>query len=61
MTPDEYITVLEENGIKLLEYQKILLKNLINSDNCIWLIPTRCCGYSTVRTFAELYKLYLEV
>lgn len=44
MTPDEYIVMLEENGINLLEYQKILLLNLISSNNFCWLIPTRGDG-----------------
>ena len=58
MTPDEYIEILEDNGIHLLPYQKILLKKIINDGpNSIYLIPSRHCGYSMSRTLAEIYLL----
>ena len=61
MTPDDYIAVLEESGINLLEYQKILLLNLINSNNFRWLIPTRGDGRSTTKALAILYKLCFDL
>lgn len=56
MTPDEYIKFLEDNGICLLEYQKILLKKFVETGHdSIYLIPGRHCGYLYARTLADIY------
>ena len=56
MTPDEYIKFLENNGIRLLEFQKILLKKFVEDGyDSIYLVPNRHCGYSYARTLADIY------
>ena len=56
MTPDEYIEILKDNGIYLLEYQKIFLNKIINDGpRSIYLIPSRHCGYSYSRILADIY------
>lgn len=62
MTPDEYIAFLEGNGIRFLEYQKILLRKLITTEeNYLFLIPARHCGWSVLRTLVEIYKTMTPV
>ena len=56
MTIDDYIALLEENGIRLLDYQKFLIKKMLTSDNPIYFIPCRGCGWSTAKLWATLYK-----
>lgn len=54
ITPDEYIEILESNGIQLFEYQKVLLKIMTGwSDN---IIPCRHCGYNTAKELVNIYK-----
>ena len=56
MTIDDYIVVLEENGIRLLDYQKFLIKKMLTSGNPIYFTPYRGCGWSTAKLWATLYK-----
>ena len=59
MTIDDYITLLEENGIKFFDYQKFLIKKIIASDNPIYFTPCRDCGWSMAKLWATLYKMYV--
>lgn len=54
MTPDEYIKFLEENGIRLFEFQKTLLKKWI-AEEPIFIMPMRRCGYKQARILSEIY------
>lgn len=56
MTIDDYIALLEENGIRLLDYQKFLIKKMLTSGNPIYFTPCRGCGWSTAKLWATLYK-----
>ena len=56
MTIDDYIALLEENGIRLLDYQKFLIKKMLTSGNPIYFTPRRGCGWSTAKLWATLYK-----
>lgn len=54
----QYIKFLEDKGIYLLEYQKILLEKMIeekHSFSMLISIPVRHCGYSMARTLFEIY------
>ena len=51
MTFSEYIKFLEDNGIYLFEYQKILLEEIIKEKH----VPVRHCGFSMTRTLFEIY------
>lgn len=58
MTFSEYIKFLENKGIYLLEYQKILLKKMIEEKHDFSVpisIPIRHCNYSMVKTLFEIY------
>lgn len=58
MTFSEYIKFLEDNGIYLLEYQKILLEKMIEEKHDFSVpicIPVRHCNYSMVKTLFEIY------
>ena len=58
MTFSEYIKFLEGNGIYLLEYQKILLKKMIEEKHDFSVpicIPVRHCEFSMTRTLFEIY------
>lgn len=58
MTFSEYIKFLEDNGIYLLEYQKILLEKMIEEKHDFSVpicIPIRHCNYSMAKTLSEIY------
>ena len=59
MTIDDYIALLEENGIRLLDYQKFLMKKMLTSNALIYFVPCRGCGWSTAKLYATLYKIIL--
>lgn len=56
MTIDDYIALLEENGIKFLDYQKFLIKKMLTSDSPIYFVPCRGCGCSKAKLWATLYR-----
>ena len=56
MTIDDYIVLLEENGIKFLDYQKFLIKKMLTSDALIYFVPRRGCGWFTAKLWATLYQ-----
>ena len=61
MTFSEYIKFLENKGIYLLEYQKILLKKMIEEKHHFSVpigVPVRNCDYSMVMI---LFMIYLEM
>nr|DAT55717.1 MAG TPA: hypothetical protein [Caudoviricetes sp.] len=58
MTFSEYIKFLEDNGIYLFEYQKILLEEIIKEKHGFSVpisVPVRHCGFSMTRTLFEIY------
>lgn len=58
MTFSEYIKFLEDNGIYLLEYQKILLEKMIEEKHSFSIpisVPVRHCGFSMVKTLFDIY------
>ena len=57
MTIDDYIALLEENGIKFLDYQKFLIKKMLTSSNPIYFTPCRGCEWSTAKLWVTLYKM----
>lgn len=61
MAFSEYIKFLENKGIYLLEYQKILLKKMIEEKHDFSVpisMPIRHCNYSMVMI---LFMIYLEM
>ena len=57
MTFSKYIKFLEDNGIYLLEYQKILLEKIIEEKHGFSMlisVPVRHCEFSMVRTLFEI-------
>ena len=59
MTIDDYIALLEENGVGLLDYQKFLIKKFITSGSPIYFTSYRSYGWSTARLWAILYKMLM--
>lgn len=59
MPIDDYIALLEENGIKFSGYQKFLIKKMLVDNNPIYFTPCRGCGWSTAKLWATLYKTYV--
>lgn len=63
MTFSEYIKFLEDNGIYLLEYQKILLEKMIKEKHSFSMpisVSVRHCGFSIARILFEIYLGMLE-
>ena len=56
MTVDDYIILLEENGIGLLDYQKFLIKKMPTSAALTCSILYRCDCRSAAKLQEILYK-----